>query len=268
MTSRRARKAILLPGVMTEERLKRAMQQRIFLMDAEIDEFRHFARLRVFGSSGKSPYLIHLNKMGMSCSCPDFAGSDSVFCKHLLFIFYRVLKNCATPAFAEVVSALGKPVKGDILLQYAALTRRDLLADLIHNVNPGLLSVIGEDGIILPRQETHFIDLGGDGDDADDETVSAQPMRKKRRVEHDPTPGPAFFRNETEDCSTCFESLASGLVSVCVNCDNGQHERCLALWCKAKGSNKSISCIFCRSTKGTYQIFVDKDDIKPLIDVV
>ena len=79
-----------------EDRISRSLHQPMYLLDLGYRKDtgsgeEHWA-FKVEGYSGKQ-YKIHLRSyMGVKCQCPDFSNRQK-FCKHVYFIFCRILKK-------------------------------------------------------------------------------------------------------------------------------------------------------------------------------
>ena len=79
------------------DRLSRALSQRLFLIDtvgAKPQEDQHTRKFIVLGSTG-NVYTVTIGPEPC-CTCPD--GEKGNVCKHILFVFIRVLKIPRTSA--------------------------------------------------------------------------------------------------------------------------------------------------------------------------
>ncbi len=75
--------------VQFKERLERALNQRMFLLNHSTDNDSH--TFEVEGSSDKQ-YTVILKKEGTSCNCIDFMKRKKI-CKHIMFVICRIYKK-------------------------------------------------------------------------------------------------------------------------------------------------------------------------------
>lgn len=75
------------PSIATQERLQRALSQRMFLLD-EVSKGEESRLYRVLGSTGNVYKVVVAREP--SCTCPD--AKKGFACKHLFFVMVRVLR--------------------------------------------------------------------------------------------------------------------------------------------------------------------------------
>lgn len=77
----------------TKDRLKRALEQKIYLIDQKDEILHNGTRQRIYNVFGTNMDIYQV-KIGntFSCTCPDNQRRAPLSCKHILFIIYRVLK--------------------------------------------------------------------------------------------------------------------------------------------------------------------------------
>lgn len=76
------------PNQDTLARIQRALSQRLYLVERHVEEEQQQQTFAVLGSTGNI-YSVVIQKLP-SCSCPDNARDK--LCKHILFVFLRVLR--------------------------------------------------------------------------------------------------------------------------------------------------------------------------------
>lgn len=208
------------PTVATSERISRAFQHRLYLLDKKL-----------VGDDPNSPSACHFNVLGStcnvydvklqqrpSCSCPDFPRSG--LCKHILFVMLRVLKLD----------------KSDPRIWQKALLKSELneLLD-ISAISDGVLASqsVRQRFQELQRREGK---LEGGGE--------ASP----------PAPPKPVQREITGDCPICYEQMDDGNnkakepVVFCRVCGNNVHRDCFDRWCQSKSSSGGqFTCIYCRA---------------------
>lgn len=143
-----------------------------------------------------------------SCNCPD--ASKGNHCKHILFIFLKVL---------QVSQSSG--------LWYQKALLSSELQEIFSHAPPAPNSVINQ------RARDAYARATGKATTPSEESEAA----KKRR-----TPGPE------DDCPICYESMhgvEGNTLIWCETCANAVHKECFTQWAKSCGQN--ITCVFCRS---------------------
>jgi hypothetical protein len=198
-----------------DARAKRALAQRMFLLDAEQVDTEHTA-FTVSGSTGNL-YKVACNGsdvVHVSCTCADFRFHRSPVCKHTVFVMRRVL---GVPARSPLWHQR-KLARAD----WDSIANLSALESLPKNVRPHK-SVLNK----IRRS------LGLPTDDADEE--------------------PHAMRAISDDtaCAICFEEMteaARNSYEFCQTCENGMHRDCFAAL-KAATSNQrgGLACPYCRS---------------------
>ncbi|KAG1855009.1 hypothetical protein F4604DRAFT_1590918 [Suillus subluteus] len=192
------------------DRVDRFMAQRFFMVDRKRtgDELRE--EFSVLGSTG-NVYTVIIDKMP-SCNCmsrPD--ASKGNHCKHILFIFLKVLQVSQSSS---------------LWYQKALLTSE--LQEIFAHAPPAPNSVVNQ------RVRDAYARATGKATTPSEES---EPVKKHR------APDPE------DDCPICYESMygADGnTLTWCETCGNAVHKECFTQWAKSCGHN--ITCVFCRSS--------------------
>jgi hypothetical protein len=202
------------PTVKILERIERALQQRLFLIDAStvstsLQEGGSFITLSVLGSTG-NVYEVTIQKVP-HCSCPDAAKGN--LCKHLLFVMLKVV---------------GLPAHDQLVYQSAYLT--DEVEKIIALLQTRLQS-LGRDVVANEQvQKVHADMKKGIKSGVDDESNTVP-------------------RKETDgqDCPICFDDLGSNLsqLTYCKGtCGTNYHKGCIQMWTSQARSGPT--CPSCR----------------------
>ncbi|KAG1855127.1 hypothetical protein C8R48DRAFT_720864 [Suillus tomentosus] len=189
------------------DRVDRVMSQRFFMVDRKRtgDELRE--EFSVLGSTG-NVYTVVIDKTP-SCNCPD--ANKGNHCKHILFIFLKVL---------QVSQSSG------LWYQKALLTSE--LQEIFAHAPPAPNSVTNQ------RVRDAYARATGKATTTPSE--ESEPVKKRR------APGPE------DDCPICYESMHGADENTliwCETCVNAVHKECFTQWAKSCGRN--ITCVFCRS---------------------
>ncbi|KAI0053364.1 hypothetical protein FA95DRAFT_1579484 [Auriscalpium vulgare] len=186
------------------ERVDRVMSQRFFMIDRQRNGEELKEEFSVLGSTG-NVYTVVIDKKP-SCSCPDATKGNH--CKHILFIFLKVL---------QVTQASG------VWYQKALLTSEleTIFAAAPHAPN----------ALAHQRVREAFARASGKTTTA----TSAASTTKKR------VPGP------DDDCPICYEGmhgLPDKKLTFCEECGNALHTECFQQWAK---STPNLTCVWCRA---------------------
>ncbi|KAI9057869.1 hypothetical protein FKP32DRAFT_1597826 [Trametes sanguinea] len=186
------------------ERVRRVMEQRFFMVDRRREGNELREEFSVLGSTG-NVYTVVIDKKP-SCNCPDALKGNH--CKHILFVFLKVLQ----------VSQ-----KSGYWYQKALLTSE--LEDIFANA-PRTPAAIAHDRIRNAYAQATGKAIAS----------TSQTSTKKRLPEED------------DDCPVCYEKMhgvAESLLTFCEKCGNGLHLECFRNW--AKMANGGVTCVFCRA---------------------
>ncbi|TCD66806.1 hypothetical protein EIP91_000942 [Steccherinum ochraceum] len=187
------------------ERAQRVMDQRMFLLDRTRNGNELREEFAVQGSTG-NVYTVVVDKIP-SCTCPDSQKGNH--CKHILFIFMKVL---------QVTQACGH------WYQKALLTSE--LEEVFANA-PAAPAALAS-----ARVRDAYAKATGKA------SSSSQPYQGKKRI---PT--------EEDDCPVCYENMfkaKESTLTFCDECGNGLHKECFQQWVKA--AHGSATCVFCRAS--------------------
>ncbi|KAI0819496.1 hypothetical protein BC628DRAFT_1016088 [Trametes gibbosa] len=186
------------------DRVTRGMTQRFFMIDRRRQGTELREEFSVLGSTG-NVYTVVIDKKP-SCDCPDALKGNH--CKHILFIFLRVLQVAQTSSY---------------WYQKALLTTE---LEVIFAEAPRAPATIAHE-----RIRNAYAQATGKAAPS-----SSQKAGKKR------------LPKEEDDCPICYESMhkiAETLLVFCEECGNGLHNVCFQQW--AKAAKGAVTCVFCRA---------------------
>ncbi|EPS93838.1 hypothetical protein FOMPIDRAFT_1026400 [Fomitopsis schrenkii] len=191
------------------ERLDRVISQRFFMIDRTRNGDELKEEFSVLGSTG-NVYTVIVDKTP-SCNCPDATKGNH--CKHILFIFLKVL---------QVTQASG------YWFQKGLLTSE--LQDIFDNAPPA------PNALANPRIREAYARATG----KTSSPSAAQPSAEKKRV-----PG------KDDDCPICYENMqraGAGTLVWCDECGNALHKECFTQWATtARQKGQRVTCVFCRA---------------------
>ncbi|KAL1944646.1 hypothetical protein VTO73DRAFT_3076 [Trametes versicolor] len=186
------------------ERVERVMQQRFFMIDRRRQGTELKEEFSVLGSTG-NVYTVVIDKKP-SCTCPDAMKGNH--CKHILFIFLKVLQVTQ---------------KSGYWYQKALLTSE---LEEIFAEAPQAPAAIAHERI----RNAYALATG-----------KAIPSGSQKG-------GKKRLPEKEDDCPICYENMhgvAETLLSFCEECGNGLHKECFQQWANtAKGA---ATCVFCRA---------------------
>lgn len=221
------------------KRIERALSQRLYLLDQhDISTPGNLGRcFSVLGSTGNT-YHVTISKFP-SCTCPDFENGN--LCKHILFVYLRVLR-C--------------PETSPIICQDALL--QDELASLfvsstINKISNKNTTTIPSTSLSLSSTSSYnnsnhrvVISLVDSESEAEIETKAEVGINKNKglETESDKNEDENNINLEECECPICFEEMKSKKESIekCLTCKNYLHSDCLRRWLK-----QSKTCVYCRS---------------------
>ncbi|OJT07851.1 Mitogen-activated protein kinase kinase kinase 1 [Trametes pubescens] len=186
------------------ERVERVMQQRFFMIDRRRQGTELKEEFSVLGSTG-NVYTVVIDKKP-SCTCPD--ASKGNHCKHILFIFLKVLQVTQ---------------KSGYWYQKALLTSE--LVEIFAEAPQAPAAIAHE------RIRNAYAQATGKAIPS-----SSQKSGKKR------LPG------KEDDCPICYENMhgaSETLLVFCEECGNGLHKECFQQW--ANAAKGAATCVFCRA---------------------
>ena len=187
-------------------RIGRALQQRLYLVDQRDHSSGTNGLCKeyvVLGSTG-NVYNVNIGTIP-SCNCPDCTRGH--LCKHILFVFLRVLRV---------------PSHSNLIYQKALLQSE--LEDIFNKASEAANTVKVKDEVAAAYKKAFS------GDTAPDEEDEVQ-----------------FVGVEEDcECPICFESIvfkgSREAVERCSTCRKAIHKECLLKWLA-----RTPSCCFCRS---------------------
>ncbi|EGN95907.1 hypothetical protein SERLA73DRAFT_187179 [Serpula lacrymans var. lacrymans S7.3] len=195
------------------DRVNRVMSQRFFLLDRKREGGQLREEFSVLGSTG-NVYTVIIDK-APSCNCPDAAKGNH--CKHILFIFLKVLQV---------------PQDTGHWYQKALLTAE--LEAIFSHAPPAPNSLAHERVREAYAQATGKpLASARSSKNAADSTC----INKKGRL-----PGPE------DDCPICYENMHGANVAAlvfCDSCQNAVHKECFGQWAR---SATNLTCVFCRAS--------------------
>jgi hypothetical protein len=205
---KRLARYVARPNTAVSERIERAFQHRLYLIDkkpvvGDDPDRPSGCEFFVLGATG-NVYSVRLD-LRPSCTCPDFKRGNT--CKHILFVMLRVLKL---------------PVDDPRVWQKALLTSE--LEELL------LISCLNEETVLASHQvRARFREIAGSSPGKEEEDKSVQ-------------------RDLEGDCPVCYEPLDGVKEDVvfCRVCGNNVHRDCFMRWSKSKRAG-TVTCVYCRA---------------------
>ncbi|KAF8801681.1 hypothetical protein BYT27DRAFT_7235662 [Phlegmacium glaucopus] len=192
------------------DRVERVMTQRIFMIDRNRVPGQLCEEFSVLGSTG-NVYTVTIDHKPR-CNCPDACRGNH--CKHIVFIFLKVLQVAQTSGY---------------WYQKALLTSE---LETIFAQAPLAPNSIAHAHI----REAHARATGK----APAISVVEDAGSKNKRI-----PGP------DDDCPICYDGMhgvAETLLVFCEECGNALHKECFQQWQRTAASNgKELTCVWCRA---------------------
>ncbi|KAF7312446.1 hypothetical protein MIND_00258100 [Mycena indigotica] len=191
------------------ERVGRVMSQRFFMVDRERVGEELKEEFKVLGSTGNI-YTVTVAHLP-SCDCPD--ASKGNHCKHILFVFLKVLQV---------------PQSSQSWYQKALLTTE--LEEIFAN------APVAPNSVTNPRIREAYAKAVGK---TVPEQASASQTKKRMPAEDD-------------DCPICYDemhSVAETSLVFCESCGNAVHKECFGQWQNtSRNQGKPLTCIYCRAS--------------------
>ncbi|KAI0274748.1 hypothetical protein BC834DRAFT_9703 [Gloeopeniophorella convolvens] len=190
------------------ERVARVMSQRFFMIDCKRENGELCEEFKVLGTTG-NVYTVTVDKFP-TCDCPD-AGRGN-HCKHILFIFLKVLHV---------------PQSSGLWYQKALLSSE---LQSIFKAAPLAPNALAHDRV----REAYARATG-----RPDQLGSSSSSSTNRRI-----PGPE------DDCPICYETMhrvAENKLEFCKECGNALHMECFQQWSR---SAAVVTCVWCRAKCG------------------
>ncbi|KDQ61266.1 hypothetical protein JAAARDRAFT_32263 [Jaapia argillacea MUCL 33604] len=188
------------------DRVDRVASQRFFMVERKRNGEELREEFGVLGSTG-NVYKVVIDKKP-SCDCPDARKGNH--CKHILFIFMKVLQV---------------PYQSNVWYQKALLTSE--LQTIFANAPEAPNSVTNQ------RVREAYARATGKASGSS----SSNTNETNKRL-----PGPE------DDCPICYENMHKVDVkkmAFCDTCKNGLHLECFQQWARTAGRN--VTCVFCRA---------------------
>ncbi|KAI0636763.1 hypothetical protein C8Q77DRAFT_1094450 [Trametes polyzona] len=185
------------------ERAERAKAQRFFLVDRRRQGNELREEFSVLGSTG-NVYTVVIDKKP-SCDCPD--ASRGNHCKHILFIFMKVLQVTLESGY---------------WYQKALLTSE--LEEIFSNAPRAPASVANE------RVRRAYAQATG-------KELPSTTQAGQKRLPQEEDDCPICYEN--------MYRVAETLLTFCGECGNGLHKECFGQW--AKAAKGGVTCVFCRA---------------------
>ncbi|KAJ7082650.1 hypothetical protein B0H15DRAFT_852239 [Mycena belliarum] len=194
------------------DRVDRVMTQRFFMVDRNRFEGELKEEFQVLGSTGNI-YTVTIEHKP-SCNCPDAQKGNH--CKHILFIFLKVLQVAYTSGF---------------WYQKALLTSE--LTTMFEN------APLAPNALAHPRIREAYARATGKTTSTPGPSPPEAAGPKKR------LPG------ADDDCPICYDAMhgvAERALAFCEQCGNAVHAECFAQW-KQTAAKKGgqLTCIYCRA---------------------
>ncbi|KIM36473.1 hypothetical protein M413DRAFT_31701 [Hebeloma cylindrosporum] len=193
------------------DRVQRVMTQRIFMIDRNRNGDELKEEFSVLGSTG-NVYTVTIDHKPR-CNCPDNVKGNH--CKHVLFIFLKVLQVSQESGFWYQKALLTSELQQ--IFAEAPLAPNSLA----HNhVRDAYARATGK---------------------ATAPTAPDAASSGNKRI-----PGP------DDDCPICYDGMhgaSETSLVFCEECGNALHKECFGQWQRtAANSGKSLTCVWCRAT--------------------
>lgn len=222
-SSTEARGAIFrkAPSQRVKEKMERALEQRFVLIDRE-RESGPKEIFKVLGSTG-NVYTV-LVDLKPSCDCPDARKNIDQVCKHVIFVFLKVLKI---------------PVSDHTWYQKALL--KSELQEIFAKAKPDptLLNAQMQSAYLIATGR-HPTPAAAAAAASLAETISSSSGRRNI-----PQAG-----NDTSCCPICYDDFTpgqtKGLIFCETSCGNPVHELCQEQWMSNCQTSK-VTCVWCRT---------------------
>jgi hypothetical protein len=199
----------------TMKRVDRALSQRLYLLNqVEISTPGNLGRkYDVLGSTG-NVYEVEISRIP-SCTCPDSAKGN--LCKHILFVYLRVLK-CQPRSTIIIQKALLQEELATILASRPTISSDVRASKDVMRVYSN--SIQGSQNVV------DLVDIVGEANEEQTEKEDS-----------------ADNVNPEGECPICFESMETKeSLDRCQTCRNYIHLDCLRRWL-----GQSKTCVYCRS---------------------
>lgn len=212
------------PSQQVQQRLQRVQLQTMFLVHRDQETSVNAGpssssaapireTFKVLGSTG-NVYSVVISKQP-NCDCPDAIKNDSGICKHIIFVFLRVL---------------GVPSSSHVWYQKALLSSE--LDVVFRNARP-------DPTVSNPSLKQAYLDATSSIASKVDAAEG-----KKRRIPQEgdicPVCYEQFDQGQTDDLTFCEES-----------CGNPLHKVCAAEWARScPRLGQAVTCIYCRVPVG------------------
>ncbi|KAF7327866.1 hypothetical protein MKEN_00366500 [Mycena kentingensis (nom. inval.)] len=189
------------------DRVERVMSQRFFMVDRVREGDALVEEFKVLGSTGNI-YTVTIKNLP-SCDCPDAQKGNH--CKHILFVFLKVL---------QVPQSSGH------------WYQKALLSDELQSVFAN--APMAPNALANPRVRAAYAKAVGKPD------APPEPEKSNKRM-----PG------EGDDCPICYDSafnVPEKNLTFCETCGNAVHNECFGQWKQTcRSQSKDLACVWCRA---------------------
>ncbi|THH27914.1 hypothetical protein EUX98_g6263 [Antrodiella citrinella] len=186
------------------QRVERVREQRMFLLDRTRNGNELKEEFVVQGSTG-NVYTVVIDKKP-SCDCPDALKGNH--CKHILFIFLKVLQVAQSSIYWYQKALLSSELED--IFAHAPLAPAAVASE---RVRAAYAKAIGK------------------------ASSSQVPEGKKRMPAKD---------DDCPVCYESMYNVKESTLTFCDTCGNGLHKECFQQWVKA--ARGSATCVFCRAS--------------------
>jgi len=192
------------------DRVERVMSQRFFMVGRSRDGNELREEFSVLGSTG-NVYTVIIDRIPF-CDCPDATKGNH--CKHILFIFLKVLQV---------------PTESHCWYQKALLTSE---LEVIFAQAPKAPTAVANRNVV---------DAYNRATGKASSSTAVDPPKNRRMPGAD------------DDCPVCYEEMHNvdmKTLTFCNECGNALHNECFQQWARKAGHN--VTCVWCRA-KWVYQ---------------
>ncbi|KAI7880321.1 hypothetical protein K492DRAFT_76399 [Lichtheimia hyalospora FSU 10163] len=208
-TPKRSKAKIPVHTQAVQERLERALEQRMYVVNRTLLHDHHI-QFHVLGSTGNY-YTVDITKT-LKCSCYDYRYRR-VHCKHLLLVLARVFHvHGGSPAYSKL-----------------SLSKKEL-EKVFANCAPDPAIMVDDTVKAIIDNELHGVPV--QAEEEEDSSVNRKSL--------DEADCPICYESLAE------EQLS--IIIFCKTCGNNVHEDCFQQWSRQLAKrHQTVTCVFCRS---------------------
>lgn len=181
-------------------RIRRALHERLFLLNTDISEDQSQIHLQICGTT-LNVYDIQIHNRKIKCNCYDANARPELYCKHICFVYIKIGKN----QFDNYLFENDELSSSHITKLLSILNTNELQSS--NAINDELTE--------------KFLQL----------SIKKEEEEKKEEKKEE-----QVCRNHEDDCPICFTALNEDQIVICMKCENGIHETCMNIWLNKKST--------------------------------